>query len=118
MATKELKVHNEADYDIQTRLYNQGHVDGRTLPNYSTITGKDSDSLFAENAEFFSIKTPHGTEYEYEVKPLKNVQLKLYTTFSDASHVTNVFDVEFGKNNILPPDKGEVEIKSSRPGHS
>jgi hypothetical protein len=71
--------------------------------------------LTAADAEFFSIKTPHGTGYE--VKALKNIQLTLITTLSDASHVTNVFTVVFGKSGIFPPDKGEAEIKSHRPGH-
>lgn len=111
MAIKELKVHNNIDYEIQSRLYN----DPTSLPSYTPILGNNSDALTAADAEFFSIKTPHGTSYE--VYPLKNVQLTLITTLSDTSHLTNVFTVKFGINDILPPDKGEVEIKSPRPGH-
>jgi hypothetical protein len=112
MAIKELKVHNIDAHDIQTRLYS----DVQTLPNYRTLSRNNSIVLTAADAEFFSIKTPHGTGYE--VKALKNIQLTHITTLSDASHLTNVFSVAFGKSGIFPPDEGEVEIKSPRPGHS
>lgn len=111
MASITLQVRSSINDSVQVRLYD----DENAPPTFGTLPGRDNTRLSAMQGGFFSIKTRHGIGYSLEVS--ENIQLTPSTTLSDASHLTNVFSVKFGTNEILPPDKGEIEIKSSRPGH-
>lgn len=112
MASLRTQVINSIDKPVDVRFYD----DEYNPPSFGTVPGSNSTWLSAMQGGFFSIKTRHGIGYSLEIS--ENIQLTPCTTLSDASHLTNVFSVAFGKSGIFPPDEGEVEIKSPRPGHS
>lgn len=112
MASITLQVRSSITDSVQVRFYD----DENAPPTFGTLPGRGDTQLSAVRGRFFSVKTRHGIGYSLEIS--ENIQLTPCTTLSDASHLTNVFSVAFGKSGIFPPDEGEVEIKSPRPGHS